>query len=58
MTTWATYAGPARPAALSVVVPTGPCPEPELRAAGADVVLPDLTALPGWLAQYVAAQPV
>lgn len=44
--------------ALSVAVPTGPCPEPELRAAGADVVLPDLTALPGWLAQYVAAQPV
>ncbi|MFF3725059.1 HAD family hydrolase [Streptomyces erythrochromogenes] len=44
--------------ALSVAVPTGPCPEPELRAAGADVVLPDLTALPEWLAQYVAAQPV
>ncbi|MEV6676157.1 HAD family hydrolase [Streptomyces erythrochromogenes] len=44
--------------ALSVAVPTGPCPEPELRAAGADVVLPDLTALPEWLARYVAAQPV
>ncbi|MFJ9945527.1 HAD family hydrolase [Streptomyces erythrochromogenes] len=44
--------------ALSVAVPTGPCPEPELRAAGADVVLPDLTALPEWLAEYVAAQPV
>ncbi len=44
--------------ALSVVVPTGPCPEEELREAGADVVLPDLTALPQWLAQYVAAQPV
>ncbi|MFI8452733.1 HAD family hydrolase [Streptomyces erythrochromogenes] len=44
--------------ALSVAVPTGPCPEAELRAAGADVVLPDLTALPEWLAQYVAAQPV
>ncbi|MGW7461382.1 HAD family hydrolase [Streptomyces sp. NPDC054797] len=43
--------------ALSVVVPTGPCPEPELSAAGADVVLPDLTALPQWLAQYVAALP-
>ena len=42
----------------AVVVPTGPCPEPELRAAGADVVLADLTALPLWLAQYVAAQPV
>ncbi|MFF5448166.1 HAD family hydrolase [Streptomyces sp. NPDC012888] len=44
--------------ALSVAVPTGPCPEPELRAAGADVVLPDLTALPAWLTQYAAAQPV
>ncbi|MET9571973.1 HAD family hydrolase [Streptomyces virginiae] len=44
--------------ALSVAVPTGPCPEPELRAAGADVVLPDLTALPEWLTQYLAAQPV
>ncbi|MCP3760500.1 HAD family hydrolase [Streptomyces sp. TBY4] len=38
--------------ALSVTVPTGPCPEPELRAAGADVVLADLTELPAWLAQY------
>ncbi|MEV7595272.1 HAD family hydrolase [Streptomyces sp. NPDC089922] len=43
--------------ALSVAVPTGPCPEEELRAAGADVVLPDLTALPRWLAAYVAAEP-
>ncbi|MEV7615824.1 HAD family hydrolase [Streptomyces sp. NPDC089799] len=39
--------------ALSVAVPTGPCPEPELRAAGADVVLPDLTALPAWLKEFV-----
>ncbi|MFD0269829.1 HAD family hydrolase [Streptomyces sp. NPDC127106] len=39
--------------ALSVAVPTGPCPEPQLREAGADVVLPDLKALPEWLAQYV-----
>ncbi|MCX5406370.1 HAD family hydrolase [Streptomyces sp. NBC_00335] len=38
--------------ALSVTVPTGPCPEPELRAAGADVVLTDLTELPAWLAEY------
>lgn len=38
--------------ALSVTVPTGPCPEPELRAAGADVVLADLTELPAWLAEY------
>ncbi|UQX02300.1 HAD hydrolase-like protein [Streptomyces sp. RerS4] len=43
--------------ALSVVVPTGPCPESELRAAGADVVLPDLTALPEWLEGYLAASP-
>lgn len=38
--------------AVSVTVPTGPCPEPELRAAGADVVLSDLTELPAWLAAY------
>ncbi|MFE6846865.1 HAD family hydrolase [Streptomyces sp. NPDC057686] len=44
--------------ALSVAVPTGPCPEPELREAGADVVLPDLTALPQWLAEYVRTQTV
>ncbi|MFJ3926419.1 HAD family hydrolase [Streptomyces sp. NPDC090022] len=42
--------------ALSVAVPTGPCPEPDLLAAGADVVLPDLTALPAWLAAYVEAR--
>lgn len=40
--------------ALSVAVPTGPCGEEELRAAGADVVLPDLLAFPGWLRSYVA----
>ncbi|MEU2392492.1 HAD family hydrolase [Streptomyces sp. NPDC007369] len=44
--------------ALSVAVPTGPCPEPQLREAGADVVLPDLTALPEWLAQYVRQRQV
>ncbi|MCX4779235.1 HAD family hydrolase [Streptomyces sp. NBC_01264] len=38
--------------AVSVTVPTGPCPEPELREAGADVVLTDLTELPAWLAEY------
>lgn len=38
--------------ALSVTVPTGPCPEAELREAGADVVLTDLTELPAWLAEY------
>ncbi|MBW1597080.1 HAD family hydrolase [Streptomyces sp. JJ38] len=36
--------------ALSVAVATGPCPAGELRAAGADVVLDDLRAFPGWLA--------
>ncbi|WP_354381273.1 HAD family hydrolase [Streptomyces sp. PvR034] len=39
--------------ALSVAVPTGPCPAPELREAGADVVLADLTELPAWLERYV-----
>ncbi|MFD0720660.1 HAD family hydrolase [Streptomyces globosus] len=38
--------------AVSVAVATGPCPERELREAGADVVLPDLTALPAWLAGF------
>ncbi|MFC4505864.1 MULTISPECIES: HAD family hydrolase [Streptomyces] len=40
--------------ALSVTVPTGPCDAEELRTAGADVVLDDLTAFPGWLAGYLA----
>ncbi|MFF2187195.1 HAD family hydrolase [Streptomyces sp. NPDC058155] len=40
--------------AFSVAVPTGPCAEDELRAAGADVVLPDLLAFPEWLRAYVA----
>ncbi|MFD5542012.1 HAD family hydrolase [Streptomyces sp. NPDC127079] len=38
--------------ALSVAVATGPCDAGELRAAGADVVLTDLTELPAWLARY------
>ena len=39
--------------ALSVAVPTGPCPADELRAAGADVVLPGgLPEFPGWLHAY------
>ncbi len=38
--------------ALSVAVPTGPCDAAELREAGADVVLDDLTAFPAWLAGY------
>ncbi|NEC37501.1 HAD family hydrolase, partial [Streptomyces rubrogriseus] len=36
----------------SVAVASGPCDAGELRAAGADVVLTDLTAFPEWLATY------
>ncbi|GAB1336293.1 HAD family hydrolase [Streptomyces sp. E-15] len=38
--------------AFSVAVATGPCPADELRTAGADVVLTDLSAFPAWLAGY------
>ncbi|MDX2602980.1 haloacid dehalogenase-like hydrolase [Streptomyces caniscabiei] len=38
--------------AYSVAVATGPCDEHELREAGADVVLADLTAFPAWLAAH------
>lgn len=41
--------------AVSVTVASGPCSEDELRAAGADVVLRDLTAFPAWFADYAAA---
>lgn len=44
--------------ALSVAVATGPCDEEELRAAGADVLLADLTAFPGWLRGYRGEAPV
>lgn len=40
--------------ALSVAVATGPCSEEELREAGADIVLPGLTAFPAWLEGYLA----
>ncbi|MET9803765.1 haloacid dehalogenase-like hydrolase [Streptomyces sp. NPDC006368] len=40
--------------ALAVSVPTGPCDAEELRAAGADVVLDDLTAFPAWWEAYRA----
>lgn len=40
--------------ALSVAVPTGPIGADELRAAGADVVLTDLTEFPAWLESYAA----
>lgn len=41
--------------ALSVAVATGPCGAAELRAAGADVVLDDLTEFPEWFADYNSA---
>ncbi|MER6984171.1 HAD family hydrolase [Streptomyces carpinensis] len=40
--------------ALSVAVATGPCDEQELRAAGADVVLADLTEFPNWFSDHHA----
>jgi phosphoglycolate phosphatase len=40
---------------VGVGVTTGPCAADELRAAGATVVLPDLTAFPAWLS--AAAEP-
>ncbi|MER6157371.1 haloacid dehalogenase-like hydrolase [Streptomyces sp. NPDC001868] len=43
--------------AYSVAVATGPCDERELREAGADVVLTDLTAFPEWLRTYHRQQP-
>lgn len=42
--------------ALSVAVPTGPCDAAELTAAGADVILADLTEFPDWLAGYLPAR--
>ncbi|MPZ93594.1 MAG: ATP-dependent sacrificial sulfur transferase LarE [Propionibacteriales bacterium] len=49
-------AGAHSAGALSVVVTTGPCSADELAAAGADVVLRDLTELPGWLDEHVLLQ--
>jgi uncharacterized protein len=42
--------------AVSVAVATGPCSADELRQAGADVVLDDLTGFPEWLDEYVLNQ--
>ncbi|MFC5851915.1 HAD family hydrolase [Streptomyces chlorus] len=42
--------------ALSVAVATGPCDPAELREAGADVVLADLTEFPRWLSDYLNSQ--
>ncbi|KIF05996.1 haloacid dehalogenase [Streptomyces sp. RSD-27] len=44
--------GARKAGALSVAVTTGPCAASELREAGADVVLEDLTALPAWLEAF------
>jgi len=44
--------GARRADAYSVAVATGPCPAEELQAAGADVVLADLTEFPAWLTAY------
>ena len=41
--------------AYSVAVATGPVPAGDLARAGADVVLPDLTAFPDWFAGWLAA---
>ncbi len=41
--------------AHAVAVASGPCSAGELRAAGADVVLADLTGFPEWLAGYLDA---
>jgi phosphoglycolate phosphatase-like HAD superfamily hydrolase len=42
--------------ALSVAVTTGPISAEDLRLAGADVVLPDLTSFPDWLTAYAQAR--
>ncbi|GGU03145.1 hydrolase [Streptomyces lateritius] len=46
--------GAAAAGALSVAVTTGPCDAEELRAAGADVLLPDLTGFRTWWDGYRA----
>ncbi|MGY6020492.1 HAD family hydrolase [Streptomyces spinosirectus] len=48
--------GARKAEALSLAVATGPCSAEELRAAGADVVLDDLTRFPEWLAGYRPAR--
>ncbi len=47
----------AGPGVAAVGVPTGPCTAEELAAAGADVVLDDLTEFPAWLAGLAAVVP-
>ncbi|MGW3202764.1 HAD family hydrolase [Streptomyces sp. NPDC001135] len=43
--------------AVAVGVATGPCSADELLAAGADVVLDDLSVFPAWLTGYRSADP-
>lgn len=40
---------------MAVGVETGPVSAADLRAAGADVILTDLTRFPGWLSSYLLA---
>ncbi|MFE7755891.1 HAD family hydrolase [Streptomyces sp. NPDC057429] len=42
--------------AVSVGVTTGPCDADALRAAGADVILPNLTAFPEWLRTFAGGR--
>ena len=42
--------------AVSVAVASGPIPAGELRAAGADLVLDDLSEFPIWLDEYVLSR--
>ncbi|MFD5430955.1 HAD family hydrolase [Kitasatospora sp. NPDC127067] len=46
--------GARRADAVAVCVPTGPYSAQQLREAGADVVLADLTDFPDWLAAHLA----
>ncbi|MDV9191234.1 HAD family hydrolase [Streptomyces sp. SR27] len=46
--------GAATAGAFSVAVATGPCPAEELKEAGADVVLTDLTDFRPWWESYLA----
>jgi len=43
--------------AIAIAVPTGPHPAPELREAGADVVLASLVEFPDWLRSWREEQP-
>ncbi|GAA2969273.1 HAD family hydrolase [Actinokineospora diospyrosa] len=48
-------AGALAAGALAIGVPTGPHSAADLRAAGADVVLTNLTEFPAWLKSHLAA---